>query len=744
MRGNDMAEEKKEKKTKKKTKKKNRVVRRVVFCVLAVILAIGIAVSVKLGATLIQMKREAVELVSNASRDTFKASQTTLVYDANGELITKLKGEKDVYYLEYDEIPQQVIDAVISVEDSRFYEHNGIDLKGITRAVVSLIKNRGEIHEGASTITQQLAKLTFLTNEQTYTRKLQEMFIAMELEKVYSKEDILEFYLNNIYYSNGYYGIQAAAQGYFQKNASELSLSEIAYLCAIPNRPGWYDPYEHPENALDRRNKILKDMLEEEKITQAEYDEAVAEEIEVKEKQQTETHDYVETYVINCATKAIMKENGFEFQYTFKDDDERDAYQEEYDKQYATCRRTLYTEGYRIYTSINFDIQDQLQEAVDQTLSSYSEEKDGIYAVQGAATCIDNSTGKVVAIVGGRSQDDIEGYTLNRAYQSARQPGSSLKPLLVYAPALERGYTPGSTVDDSPMSDSDPHKVKNSGDSYRGSISLRSAVMKSSNVATMRLYEELTPSTALSYLEKMQFSHLVDADYQYYTTCLGGMTYGVTTEEMAGGFAALANEGEYRETTCIEEITDASGNLVTKASSSTTKVYSKNAANMMTDVLQSVVSGGTAQGMKIDGFDTAGKTGTTSDYRDGWFCGYTPYYTTAVWVGRDDNKVMGNLRGSTYPAYIWRSFMSSLHNDLDISDPMTLYGDGGSSNDTGGSNAETTTAASTTEQTTASTEETTTEASTTEAPTTEAPTTEAPTTEAPTTAAPVENTDSEE
>ena len=199
MRGNDMAEEKKEKKTKKKTKKKNRVVRRVVFCVLAVILAIGIAVSVKLGATLIQMKREAVELVSNASRDTFKASQTTLVYDANGELITKLKGEKDVYYLEYDEIPQQVIDAVISVEDSRFYEHNGIDLKGITRAVVSLIKNRGEIHEGASTITQQLAKLTFLTNEQTYTRKLQEMFIAMELEKVYSKEDILEFYLNNIY-----------------------------------------------------------------------------------------------------------------------------------------------------------------------------------------------------------------------------------------------------------------------------------------------------------------------------------------------------------------------------------------------------------------------------------------------------------------------------------------------------------------------------------------------------------------
>ena len=205
MRGNDMAEEKKEKKTKKKTKKKNRVVRRVVFCVLAVILAIGIAVSVKLGATLIQMKREAVELVSNASRDTFKASQTTLVYDANGELITKLKGEKDVYYLEYDEIPQQVIDAVISVEDSRFYEHNGIDLKGITRAVVSLIKNRGEIHEGASTITQQLIKNNVFpnfVNEETFydsvERKLQEQYLALQIEKEMSKEEILEAYMNTI------------------------------------------------------------------------------------------------------------------------------------------------------------------------------------------------------------------------------------------------------------------------------------------------------------------------------------------------------------------------------------------------------------------------------------------------------------------------------------------------------------------------------------------------------------------
>lgn len=738
-----MAEEAKVKKVsrKKKPKKKmnpqkKRIFKRIVFGVLTVILLLGIGTGIKLGITLLQMKKEAVSLVSNATRDTFKANQTTLVYDTNGDLITKLKGEKDVYYLEYNEIPEQLIEAVIAVEDTRFYQHRGIDLKGIARATLSLIKYKGDIHEGASTITQQLAKNIFLSNEQTYTRKVKEMFVALELEKVYSKQDILEFYLNNIYYSNGYYGIQAAAQGYFGKDANDLTLSEIAYLSAIPNRPTYYDPYEHPENTIKRRNKILKDMLEDGVITETDYAQAKADEPKVQEKKTTETHDYVETYVINCATKAIMAENGFEFKYSFDNDTERDEYQEEYDKQYATCKRTLYTEGYRIYTSIDFDIQEQLQDAVDSNLSYYSEKKNDVYAVQGAGTCIDNSTGKVVAIVGGRSQDELTGYTLNRAYQSARQPGSSLKPLLVYAPILERGYTPGSTVDDSRMSSSDPHKVSNSG-SYSGRISLRSAVMKSSNVATMRLYETLTPKVALAYLENMHFSHLVDSDYKYYTTCLGGMTYGVTTEEMAGGYATLANDGEYRQPTCIEEITDATGNLITKGSTGSKKVYSKSAASMMTSVLQSVVTGGTGKGMKISGFDTAGKTGTTTSYKDGWFCGYTPYYTTAIWVGRDDNKAMGNLHGNTYPAYIWRTFMTNLHKDIDSEENFdNQYNDEGSNSDT----VEKTTAKTTETNTT---EEKTTAEKQTEAPTTAKATTEKPkpttttsTTAAPTTAAP--------
>lgn len=484
---------------------------------------------------------------------------------------------------------------------------------------------------------------------------------------------------------------------------------------------------------MKRRSKILKNMLETGAITQDEYNKTIKQEVKIAKRKKLEKHDYVETYVINCATKAIMKQSGFKFQYTFKNDEERNDYQDLYEKQYAACKKSLFSEGYRIYTTIDLDMQKKLQNSVDKKLASYTTKKGGVYNVQGAGTCIDNKTGKVVAIVGGRSQDNLEGYTLNRAFQSARQPGSSLKPLVVYAPVLERGYTPSSTVNDGPMSNSDPHKVRNSGGSYRGSISLRAAVMKSSNVATMRLYEQLGPKTALSYLTKMHFTHLVDRDYTYYTTCLGGMTYGVTTEEMAGGYATLANDGVYRQPTCIESITDSNGNLIVAGSGSkSTRVYSKNASAMMTDVLQSVVTGGTGVGNKVSNFKTAGKTGTTSNYKDGWFCGYTSKYTTAVWVGRDDNKVINGLHGSSYPAYIWKDFMSEIHKGLKGDDKVKT-----TTNYTpSGKKMPTTAAASTKQETTTESKQKGSEASTTEAKTTAAPTTAAPTTAAPTTAAP--------
>ena len=365
------------------------------------------------------------------------------MYDRDGDLLFTLRGEKDAYYLEYEDIPDAAKLAMISIEDKKFVNHRGVDPIAIIRAAVELVKNAGEITQGGSTITQQLSRNVFLTHKVSWQRKVEEIFISVELEKKYSKEDILEYYLNNIYFSNGYYGIQAASQGYFGKDADELTLSQIAFLCAIPNGPSLYDPYDHPENTIKRRNRILEEMLEDEKITQEQHDAAVAEEITVQKKKKTTVSDYVETYVLKSSTEALMREGGFEFKNTFQSEEEKAAYNEEYSAFYDECLQSLYVGGYRIYTSIDTDMQKELQNAVNSKLSGFTGlTDDGDFKVQGSAVCIDNETGRVVAIVGGRKTDESKSYALNRAYQSYRQPGSAIKPLLVFAPILERGMNP--------------------------------------------------------------------------------------------------------------------------------------------------------------------------------------------------------------------------------------------------------------------------------------------------------------
>ena len=726
-----MAEETKETKKiipeSKKKKKKKRKKRKILLKVSIVFLLLVVIGWFTFGAKVMKLRSEAKELVAQSTEDTFKASQTSIVYDTNGKQLLKFKGEKDVYYLKYKELPVYVIAAVISVEDRNFYKHSGVDYKGITRAAVNYVIHKGVITQGGSTLTQQLAKTVFLNRQKTWKRKVKEIFMAVEMEKKYSKEQILEFYLNNVYYANGYYGIQAASQGYFRKDAKNLTMSEAAFLSAIPNNPTIYDPRTNKENTIKRRNKILKDMYEQDLIKKDQYEEAINEDINVKKAQKTKTEkkNYVETYVIHCATKEIMKQKGFEFKYDFNSTSEKEKYQEEYDKMYAECKRTLYSAGYHIYTSIDPDVQSQLQSSVNNALTGYTEkDKNGIYKAQASGTCIDNDTGKVVAIVGGREQKNI-GYTLNRAYQSPRQPGSAIKPLLVFAPALEHGWSAGSTVNDSPMSTKDKHRVRNANGSYAGQITLRRAVEKSSNVVTMRLYEQLSPKTCLKYLEQMNFKYLTNSDYKYYTTCIGGFTKGTTSEEMAAGYATLKNEGVYREPTCITKITTSDGDEVMSSSTKKRRVYSTSAAKQMTDVLKSVVTSGTGVGAKVPNVDTAGKTGTTSSNRDGWFCGYTPYYTTAIWVGRDDNKIMPALSGGSYPKSIWSNFMNAIHSEYSSSSTM---GEDYSSYSEGNSQGTTQTTTSTQAASTGNTE------ATTEAPTTAAPTTEAPATSAPTTA----------
>lgn len=606
-----------------------------------------------------ELQADAKRLVSQSDESTFRSVETSLVYDANGQLISTLKGEKDVYYLEFDEIPAYATAAMVSIEDKKFYRHNGIDIKAILRAAKAMIEN-GEVTQGGSTITQQLARNVFLNQDVKWERKVEEMFIAVELEKIYSKDKILEFYMNNIYFGNGYYGIQAASKGYFNTEVKNLSLSQIAFLCAIPNNPTLYDPVEHSENTIKRRDRILYNMLEDGKIGQQTYEEAVAETITLNRPEKTK-YDYVETYTYNCAVRAIMAQQGFEFKTEFASEEEKQTYETNYRIAYEDCQKSMYTKGYRIYTSIDLNMQQQLQDAVDSNLAEFTEQnEEGIYTLQGAAVCIDNHTGYVKAIVGGRNQN-LPGYTLNRAYQSFRQPGSAIKPLIVYTPALERQYTPDSIVSDEKIEDG----PSNAGDYYEGDITLRYAVEKSKNTVAWNLLAELTPEVGLSYLEEMNFSKL-DAQDASLTSALGGFTKGVSPIEMTAAYATLENEGKYREPTCIVKITDADGVTLYETQMEEKQVYKNNATRMMTDMMVSVMQEqeGTGYGLALENMPCAGKTGTTNDNKDGWFAGYTSYYTTCVWVGYDMPKELPGLSGASYPGSIWKTFMEQIHQGL--------------------------------------------------------------------------------
>ena len=275
-----------------------RVLKILAICLLVAFAALAVLAIVRVGVPVISMYRNAVEMVAESDENTFKAEQTSLVYDADGNEIKKLKGEKDVHYLEYEDIPDAAKLALIAIEDKNFTSHRGIDMEGIARAAVALIRNRGEITQGGSTITQQLARNVFLSFETTYSRKIQEMFIAVALEQKYTKEQILEFYLNNVNFSNGYYGIESASEAYFRKEAKDLTISQIAFLCAIPNSPTRYDPYDHPEATMERRDRILKNMYEEGYISEEQYQKSLDEKIEVLPRRETQSNDYAETCLL--------------------------------------------------------------------------------------------------------------------------------------------------------------------------------------------------------------------------------------------------------------------------------------------------------------------------------------------------------------------------------------------------------------------------------------------------------------
>jgi penicillin-binding protein 4 len=597
------------------------------------------------------------EKVASINEGTFRNKTETVIYDNKGKVIKEI-AVHDYYYIENKDIKPEIKEAVMAVEDVRFLEHNGYDVKGIARAFVDILRNKGEITQGGSTITQQLVKVQFLSMEKVYTRKIQEILIARQLEEKYSKEQILEFYLNNINYGNGAYGIETASKTYFNKPSKDLTISEVALLTAIPNNPTVYNPVKNMDNALKRRDLILSEMKEAGFITEAEYKEAKEQKIVLnmpKEEYVPETYEV--SYALSSATKLLMENEGFQFKYWFDTKEERNKYWEEYNEKFLELNKKIRNGGYQIYTTIDMEKQAKLQESVNKNLSGYygKDSESGLYKMQGAGAVIDNQTGDLVAIVGGRTQDDVAN-TFNRAFLAYRQPGSAIKPIVAYTPAFEKGKLASSIMTDKAVKDG----PSNWDNRFHGSMTLRKAVEQSWNTIPFQLMNQYGSKEMVSYLSELEFSNLVPEDANP-IVAVGGFTYGATPLEMTGAYSTLANNGEYIKPTGIKKIVDFTNTTLYENKHKKKRVYDSGSAYLMTDVLKGVMTNGTGKGYVLNNMVSAGKTGTTNNNKDAWMAGYTPYYTTVIWTGYDKPQPLSN---TSLSKEIWKDFMNDIHKGL--------------------------------------------------------------------------------
>lgn len=631
-----------------------------IFATILVVCGIvGLCIYIKM-LPMYQEARETVfDRLVNMTEDDFVMKEDTVVYDKNGQEVGSVNAGR-YQYVEIKDISPYIYNGYIAVEDKRFKTHSGVDLLATMRAGVALAKNGGAIKQGGSTITQQVIKNNLLTQEKSYTRKIAEILLAPSVEAKFSKDKIMEFYCNSNYYGNRCYGVGAASEYYFGKKAEDLEPQEAAMLIGLSNNPSAYDPVNKPEAALNKRNEVLKKMFNEGVITEKEYESAKKKKLKVIQLTTDGTNEsYVVSYAIHCAALALMEKDEFKFQYTFKDKEDYESYNERYSNAYSEKCNQIRDGGYKLYTSIDMKKQKKLQKAVDNGLA-FSKEKNAEktkYALQGAAVCVDNSSNYVVAIVGGRGTKD----SYNRAYLSARQSGSSIKPLIDYTPGFESGvYSPSTIVTDKAIENG----PKNAGGGYRGNVRVREAVARSINTVAWQVLDTITPKYGMSFLDKMHFHNLSYVDNDNLSLALGGFTEGVRVVDMAKGFSTLANNGSYSERTCIQKITHASEGTVYKSDDDTTQVYSEDAAWMMTDVLRGVLEEpyGTGRSLKLDnGQIAAGKTGTTNSSKDVWFCGYTKYYTTVVWAGYDTPRAMSGVSGASLPGVIWKNYMNQIH-----------------------------------------------------------------------------------
>lgn len=814
------------------SKYKNKKVRRNNFkkslkILLVLILLFTILAGGVLAGVVISIMKDAPEI--DPKKINSLLSQTSTIYDSNEKLIEKIDTGEYRTFVSLNKMPKHLSDAFIAIEDERFVEHRGIDPKGIVGSLLQNLRSN-DIERGASTITQQLVKNVYLTNEQTLNRKIQEAYLSLQVEKVLSKDQILEAYVNRIFFGQNAAGVQEASQTYFSKNVEDLTLAESALFAGIVQNPKKHQPFVRVkpeeydaekqalvgemnvqgeqfilvfnEKSIDRQKVVLKKMLELNKITPSQYDEALKEDIRETlrpgQKEIAEITSYFTDFVKDQVITTLVNK----LDYSKEDAEEE-----------------LYKGGLKIYTTVNLDLQKELENIYDNftetlvgntsymrgpvlidwrlngfgsiiddkgrllyykksnlldeednlvidtseyiisengditiqntskinvypkhvdvsdyytiderknlvthTVGSFDmsekdfksnenggitiskkfldgkkdfykindrgnlvisgkyfySSKDGIVQPQSATVILDHKTGQIKAVVGGR---DVEGNRiLNRATNSQRQPGSVIKPLAAYLPALDNGYTAATAIDDIPFYDGNGKLwPKNSYSGYKGMRTLRSAVEDSGNVPSVKTVKDIGIDTSIAYLEKLGIVNKKNGEKDNFVTAeddpnrndenfsalgLGGMTYGLTPLEVTAAYGAIANDGVYIEPIAFTKILDNDGNVLLDNKPRETKVVSPQIAYIMGDVLRSNVADGIGTNAKLPNMVVAGKTGTTQNRADIWFVGYTPYYATGVWIGNDSPKITLN-QGSDKAASFWKHIMTKAHEGLE-------------------------------------------------------------------------------
>lgn len=617
------------------------------FIILTLLLIILVGGSIALGTAYAWVK-SARPLNVN---ELFDLNQTTYIVDKNDKLIDKLHANENRSMATLDQIPKNLQNAFIAIEDKRFRKHNGVDIYRIMGALKADLKT-GKASQGGSTITQQLIKNVYLSPEKLVKRKVIEMYYAIQLERTFRKDQILEAYLNTIGLGHNVAGVKAAGLYYFGKELNQLTLAECAMIAGITRYPSAYSPYLNFEKATERKELILNEMLSQGYITQGEHDEAMKQEIKLAKVETEIESTYFSDMIISDVIDALQQKLGLT-------------------KEEAEIK--LFNGGLKIIATIDMDMQSMVEETFKNTklFPESKEDANGILQPEAAAIIIENGTGEIKAVMGGRSEKVRRG--LNRATQSLRQPGSTIKPLGAYAPALDNGYSVGTVVDDAPVTFGS-YAPRNYSNDFKGLTTLREGIQHSTNIIAVKLVQDIGIGRSMEYLKKFGITTMVTREDNKSTNdeglaqlALGGITKGVKPIEMAAAYSVFPNKGILIKPISFTKILDKDGNVIFENKPEKSKVISEQVAYLMVDIMKGVVKGGTGGNAALSKMPVAGKTGTTTKNVDAWFTGYSPYYTASVWIGHDEPKPM-NFTGGSYPAKLWKAIMESAHKELKVKD----------------------------------------------------------------------------